>query len=87
MKAVLYSNRCPRCEILKDRLKKHKIEYEEKDDTEFLIQNGIFSFPAIKIDEEIFNFYEAILWIKNQNFGGNQNDEKRSGLLKMARNY
>jgi glutaredoxin len=74
MRITLYSNGCPKCKILKERLYKQKIEYEEKYDTEFLEQNNIFSFPAMKIDEEIFNFYEAINWLKNKKSGGNQND-------------
>jgi len=71
MKIKLYSNDCPKCKILKERLDEKEIEYEEKNDTEFLKKHGIFSFPAMEIEGRILKYYEAIKWLKN-----NKQEEK-----------
>lgn len=69
MAITLYSNGCPRCKILKHRLDEKGIEYEEKNDPEFLQKNRILSFPALVVEGKILKFYNAILWIKNKNDG------------------
>lgn len=67
MSKILHSNGCPKCKILKKKLDDAKIEYKEKHDPEFLTNHGFFSFPAMEIDGKAFNFYESVIWIKNQN--------------------
>ena len=66
MAITLYSNDCPKCKILKQRLDEKKIEYIESSDTKFLEKNKILAFPALNIDGKILKFYQAILWLKNQ---------------------
>ena len=66
MEYMLYSNDCPRCQILKERLDEQGIEYEKNSDTELLTKNNIFSFPALKIGEKILRFYDAIRWLKQE---------------------
>ena len=66
MSVILYSNGCPKCKILKQRLDEKKIAYLESNDTSFLEENKILSFPALAVDNKIYKFYNAILWLKNQ---------------------
>jgi glutaredoxin len=66
MSVILYSNGCPKCKILKQRLDEKKIAYLESNDTSFLEENKILSFPALAVDSKIYKFYNAILWLKNQ---------------------
>ena len=66
MRIILYSNGCPKCKILKQRLDEKGLEYEESDNVEFLKANKILAFPALNIDGKILKFYHAILWLKNQ---------------------
>ena len=67
MAITLYSNGCPRCKILKERLTQKGLEYEESDDVEFLKEHKILSFPALDIGGRVLKFYNAILWLKNKN--------------------
>lgn len=50
MKATLYSNGCPKCRVLKEKLDASGIDYEESNDASFLEKQGILSFPAMEID-------------------------------------
>ena len=55
MASTLYSNGCPKCKILKQRLDEKGIEYEESDDIEFLKANNILAFPALNVDGKILS--------------------------------
>ena len=70
MKIIFYSNNCPRCKILKQRLKDKKIKYIKSKNAEVLKKHGIMSFPALKVGDKILNFLEAINWLKNQKESG-----------------
>lgn len=61
MAITLYSNGCPKCKILKERLDEKGIKYKESSDTNFLEQNKILAFPALSIDGKILKFYQAIM--------------------------
>lgn len=63
----LYSNGCPKCKILKQRLDEKEIEYIERSDTGFLERNNILSFPVLVIGSKILKYFEAINWLKNKN--------------------
>ena len=67
MAVTLYSNGCPKCKILKQRLDEKGIEYTESSDTSFLEKHKILSFPALDVDGKFLKFYNAILWLKNKN--------------------
>ena len=66
MQIILYSNGCPKCKILKERLNEKGLKYEESDDAEVLKNNNILAFPALDIGGKILKFYNAINWLKNQ---------------------
>ena len=63
-KIILFSNNCPKCKILKQKLDQKQITYEECNDVDIMIENGFLSMPMLKIDEEIMNYLNAVNWIK-----------------------
>lgn len=67
-KIILYSNDCPRCKILKERLDKDKIKYEVCNDTDLMLQKNFMSVPMLEADNVVMNYTEAIKWMTE---GGN----------------
>lgn len=63
---ILYSNGCPKCKVLKNKLESKKIEFEETDDFSKLQDMGIQSLPIMEVDGIILSFVEANNWINNQ---------------------
>lgn len=59
---TLYSTGCPKCVILEQKLKAKNVEYKKVNDTDLMLQSGITTVPAMKIDGKIYNFAEAIKW-------------------------
>lgn len=47
---VLYSNHCPKCDIVKAKLDAKKIEYTLVDDLEWLSNNGFDLMPILEVD-------------------------------------
>ena len=47
---VLYSNHCPKCGIIKDKLDAKKIEYTLFDDEKILIEKGFDFMPVLEVD-------------------------------------
>ena len=47
---VLYSNHCPRCEIIKDKLNNKKIKYTLVDDESILLSKGFDFMPVLEVD-------------------------------------
>jgi len=64
---VLYSNGCPKCKILKQKLDEKNINYEICSDIDIMIENGFRSMPMLKVNETVMNYLEAINYIK-ENF-------------------
>lgn len=63
----LYSNGCPRCQVLKQKLGNKNIPYEICDDTEKMLELGIEDVPMLEIkDGIIINFTEAVNWVNDQ---------------------
>ena len=63
MKIVLYSTGCPRCNVLKTKLKNKGIDFEEINDTKLMIDKGFDSVPVLEVDGTNYNFKEAVDWI------------------------
>jgi len=61
---VLYSNGCPSCNILKNKLNCIGVEYQIIDDMEIFKKNGFRSMPMLEVDGEILTYLEAIKWIR-----------------------
>lgn len=64
MEVVLYTTHCPRCNVLAEKLKRANITYSISEDVDEMIDAGLHSAPALKIDDgPLMNFTEAIQWI------------------------
>lgn len=66
MSIVLHSTDCPKCRVLKSRLKEMGIGFEENNDVETMIQKGFTMAPVLEIDGVTYSYKEAIEWIKEQ---------------------
>ena len=66
MSIVLHSTDCPKCRILKSRLKETNIKFEENNDVETMIQKGFAMAPVLEVDGAAYSYKEAIEWIKEQ---------------------
>lgn len=66
MAIVLHSTDCPKCRVLKSRLKESGVVFEENNNTELMIQKGFTTAPVLEIDGVCYNYKEAIEWIKEQ---------------------
>lgn len=67
MRIVLYSNNCPRCKVLTQKLDSANINYEKITDVELMTQKGFTTVPVLEVDDVIYNFKEAVEWIKEHN--------------------
>lgn len=67
MEITFYTTHCPKCSVLKKKLDLAKINYNINDNVEEMIDLGLKSAPALKVEDKILNFTEAIEWIKEQN--------------------
>jgi hypothetical protein len=63
---TLYSNDCPKCKILKLKLKDKNIEYNLCSDIDTMISKGFQAMPKLEVNEAIMDFADAINWVKEQ---------------------
>lgn len=67
MDMVLFSSpTCPKCKVLKAKLKLANIVFSETEDCDELIAAGINELPVLKNGEDYYNFSAAIKYI-NEN--------------------
>ena len=66
IKVTFYSNNCPRCNILQQKLDEKGVMYEKVSDVEIMKQKGFMSVPMLEVDGNIMNYLEAINWVKEQ---------------------
>lgn len=64
IKVTFYSNDCPRCKILQQKLDEKGVMYEKVSDVEIMKQKGFMSVPVLEVDGKIMTYLEAINWIK-----------------------
>lgn len=62
---ILYSNGCPRCKILEQKLKEKKITFNKIDDINEMTSLGLDSVPWIKINGNMMNFADSLNWLNN----------------------
>lgn len=65
MKIILYSTGCPKCEVLKKKLKAKNIEYVENNNVEDMESLGIDQVPVLSVEGNLMSFAEANNWINN----------------------
>ena len=59
MNITLYSNNCPRCNVLKKKLDNLGIDYSINSDLDSMIEKGFSQVPVLEVDEKIYYFTEA----------------------------
>lgn len=63
---ILFSTGCPKCNILKKKLKEKNIQYKEENNIEKMLELGIESVPVLYISSQYLDFGQAVKWINNQ---------------------
>lgn len=63
---ILYTIHCPRCKVLAKKLEQKGIEFEECTDIEIMKDKGFLSSPMLEIDGKLYDFSEAISWLKEK---------------------
>lgn len=61
---ILYSNDCPKCKILKQKLDQKQITYDLCSDIETMKNKGFMTVPMLEVNGEIMDFNKAIKWTK-----------------------
>lgn len=62
---ILFSNNCPKCQILKKKLEQKGILYEVSEDFEVLLNNNIETIPVLSVDGKLMEFKDATIWVNN----------------------
>lgn len=66
MEIILYSNGCPRCRVLKQKLDAKSVAYTEEGSVEKMLAMGITQVPVLSVDGELLPFGKANEWVNNQ---------------------
>lgn len=61
----LYSTGCPKCVVLENKLKAKKVNYTKIMDINELAKKGFYSIPVLVVENNVFNFEEAVKWVNN----------------------
>jgi len=54
------------CKVLKTKLNQKNISFEEINDVELMTQKGFKAAPVLEVDGVVYNFKDAVNWIKEQ---------------------
>ena len=63
---ILYEHGCPRCKVLKMKLDKSGIKYEDVTDIEVMKAKGFAEAPKLEVDGVVMGFKDAVDWLKEQ---------------------
>lgn len=63
---ILYSNNCPRCQILETKLSQKNIPFSINNNIEEMESLGFTFLPVLKIEDNLLDFTNAIKWINEQ---------------------
>lgn len=66
MNIILYTQGCPKCQILEKKLAQKSIEYVEVNDTQQMLDMGLKSVPWLEVDGQMMDFNQANKWINEQ---------------------
>lgn len=64
-KIILYSTRCPKCNVLKKKMEIKKIPFIVCEDIEIMKSKGLRSAPALEVGDMIYNFEESVKYINS----------------------
>lgn len=62
----LYSTGCPQCKVLTQKLDEKGIIYNIITDVDTMIKRGFTSVPVLEVEDKVYNFSQAIQWVKEQ---------------------
>lgn len=65
MDIILYSNNCPRCKILEQKMQEKHIEYNKIEDEEIFHQKQFSFMPMLEIENKLLSFKEAFNYINS----------------------
>jgi glutaredoxin-related protein len=65
-KIILYSNNCPKCKILKEKLKDNHIDFTEENNEIIMLSKGFVDVPVLEVDDTRYSFGEAVKWIQTR---------------------
>ena len=60
---TLYSTGCPKCKVLKVKLQKKGIEYEENTNVDEMLEMGLKTAPVLKVGDDLLPFEKAVKWV------------------------
>ena len=63
MTVTLYSNHCPRCNVLTTKLNSSGVSYDEENDIDVMIAKGFSTMPMLEVDGKVMGFAEAVKWV------------------------
>lgn len=66
MRVVLYSTKCPKCNVLEKKLTAAGVEYAVSYDVNEMAKKGFRSAPILEVDGELKPFKDALNWLKNR---------------------
>ncbi len=66
-KIILYSTNCPKCHVLESKLKEKNINFELVTDINIIESKGFTEIPILEVDDSIFSFSDAIIWLGSMN--------------------
>nr|DAI07831.1 MAG TPA: GRX family protein [Caudoviricetes sp.] len=64
-KMILYSTGCPKCNVLKAKLKQKNVDYIENNNVDEMQKMGITTVPMLMINSDLLNFVEAVEYINS----------------------
>ena len=66
MNVVLYTTNCPKCRILKQKLEESGVDFQTIDDIESMTKRGMTTSPMLGVDDELFGFSQALIWMEER---------------------
>lgn len=63
---LLYSNGCPCCKVMKDKLDKAGIAYQLVTDIQQMLDLGITYLPMLSVDGNMMNYPAALAWLNER---------------------
>lgn len=64
---TFFSTHCPKCKVIEMKLNQKNIKYNTITDIDEMRKIGLMSAPALKVDDELLLFSEAVKYINNLN--------------------
>jgi glutaredoxin len=65
MEVTLYSNGCPKCRVLKQKLARKNVTFSENSNVKTLIDLGFTKVPVLEVEGKFMSFYDANNWINS----------------------